>query len=329
MAKSRISYNDDGTLDFQCSCDILDKKQGARDYVNYMLDRTNQMFEYDNLPDTIPAAMLELFLQINGSVALTEVNGELYAFTGGAGGAPDPYYRPTFYVIANPALNIGQSFRIVNHLPPYDRSAWSRMQPCILMRNDTRMRGLIPLYSRYATQMVENDVSIRSAQINARQQTLIAAANGAELDAAKKYIEDLEAGKFAVVGQRPFLDGITAENVATQSSNSIIQLIELQQYLKASWYNELGLNHAFNMKREYVSAEEIAASTDMLLPLVDDMLLNREIALDAVNKEFGTNISVHKNSAWEMKEEEMQAGIEAEQQEGGEQVESTESSNVD
>ena len=90
-----------------------------------------------------------------------------------------------------------------------------------------------------------------------------------------------------------------------QGANTIIQLIELQQYLKASWYNEIGLNANFNMKREYLSEEEIRSSTDVLLPLIDDMLRCREEAVSLVNSTFGTSIGVKKNSAWENKQDEL------------------------
>ena len=63
------------------------------------------------------------------------------------------------------------------------------------------------------------------------------------------------------------------------------------------------------MKREYLSAEEIAANTDILLPLVDDMLHNRETACERINAMFGTSISVHKNSSWENKARESEAEI--------------------
>ena len=113
--------------------------------------------------------------------------------------------------------------------------------------------------------------------------------------------------------------GIRTTNVSVQSANVIIQLIELQQYLKASWYNEIGLNANFNMKREYLSEEELMAQTDTLIPLIDDMLRCRKEAIEVVNSTFGTSISVEKNSAWENKQKE----LETEQEYKEAQVEST------
>ena len=287
-----------------------------------MYDRTNQMFEYDGLPDTIPPDMLEIYLQMNGHVCITEIDGKLYALPGGLGGAPDPYYRPTLYVVANPGLRISRRLGILNFLPPFAKQDTDG--DCVLIRNDTLMQGLFYLNSRYATEIAENDVSIRSAQINTRYQVLISAGTDTELASANAYIKGIEEGKTAAVLNYPFLDNIKPVNVSVQNSNAIIQLIELQQYLKASWFNDIGLNMNFNMKREYLSEEEIQASTDMLLPLIDDMLTRREEAIKLVNEVYGTNISVQKNSAWSNKQREIEnaaALIEAQVEEAGGEVE--------
>ena len=316
---SKSRYTGDWSA-LDCRCDILDKRKSIYNYVLMMFDRTNQMFEYKGLPDTIPAHMLELYLQINGHIGWLEWNGNLYALPGGWGGAPDPYYRPTIYIVANPALGGSHDCKIVNHLPPFDETVWSTKPDCVLMRNDTNMRGLFYLFSRYATELSENDISIRSAQINSRQQSIIAASTDREIASARAYIKALEDGKLeAVMDQAMATKGIRATNVSVQSANVIIQLIELQQYLKASWYNEIGLNANFNMKREYLSEEELMAQTDTLIPLIDDMLRCRQEAIEVVNSTFGTSISVDKNSAWENKQNE----LDTEQEYKEAQVEST------
>lgn len=300
---TRPKFSGDWSL-VDCTCKIIDKEQSARFYVRSMFDRTNQMFEYTGLPDTIPSDMLELMLQLNGSVAITEVDGKLYALSGAAGGPPDPYFRRTAYIVANSALNISKTLRIVNHLPPFGTQHYDG--DCVYVKNDTNAIGLFYMFTRYATQQAENDVSIRCAQINARQQAFISASNDTELESAKQYLDGIEAGKLTVVGDTPFLEGIKTANLSVQSSNTIIQLIELQQYLKASWFNEIGLNANFNMKREYLSSEELRASNDTLLPLIDDMLRCRKDAISLVNSTYGTSITVEKNSAWEQKQVEQE-----------------------
>ena len=306
MANSQPLYRGDWSA-VDCTCDILNKKLSARKYVWAMLNRTNQMFQYKGLPDTIPAEILELYLQVNGNCCITEVGDNLFALPGELGGPPDPYYRPVLYIAAIPGLRDGdhsfsKSMKVVNHLDPFSPVHYNG--ECVLIRNDTMMQGLLYLFARYATQLTENDISIRSAQINARAHVNITAETDSEALSARAYLKALEDGKLEIVMGKAMMDSLKVQNISMNSANVIIQLIELQQYLKASWYNEIGLNANFNMKREYQSEEELQANTDVLLPLVDNMLECRRIAIEAVNKKYHTSISVDKNSSWENKQQE-------------------------
>ncbi len=305
MSNNSVYQGDFGSVD--CTCNILDKGLSVRKYVWTMLNRTNQMFEYSGLPETIPPEILELYLQINGQCCITEVGGNLFALPGNLGGPPDPYYRPTLYISAIPGLRDGdhsfsKSMKIVNHLDPFSPVHYTG--ECVLIRNDTLMQGLLYVFARYATQLTENDISIRSAQINARAHVNITAETDSEAASARAYLNALEAGKLEIVMGKAMMDSLKVQNLSINSANVIIQLIELQQYLKASWYNEIGLNANFNMKREYQSEEELQANTDILLPLVDNMLECRRKAIEAINKKYGTSISVDKNSSWENKQKE-------------------------
>lgn len=305
MNKNSLYKGDWSVVD--CTCDILDKKKSAYYYVTTMFNRTNQMFEYSGLPETIPKEILELYLQINGQCAITEVNGNLFAIPGGLGGPQDPYLRPTLYISAVPGLRDGdhsfsRTMKIVNHFDPFAPVDYNGK--CVLIKNDTLMQGMLPLYARYAQELLENDISIRCAQINARAHINISADTDSEAVSARAYLQALEAGKLEIVMGKAMMDSLKVQNISMNSANLIIQLIELQQYLKASWYNEIGLNANFNMKREYQSEEELQANTDVLLPLVDNMLECRKLALDSVNSTYGTNITVRKNSSWENKQQE-------------------------
>lgn len=330
MAKDALRFldTDEASVYFPIPVgqNLLNKELNIRNYVSYMLDRTNTMFEYTGLPDTIPAYVLELYLQTFGYAAFVKVeetnplylpsgtniaNAEItvppgiYIFFGGIGGVRDMYFRPKLFTAANPRLKESIQSTILYKGDSTDIPG----NKCVVMMNDHNRMGLLPLFNRYAQQLVENDISIRSAQINARAQVGISASTDAEAEAARKYLDNLEAGKLGIIGKSAFLDGISVSNVSTQSSNVIIQLIELQQYLKASWFNELGLNVNFNMKREYMSEEEIAVNTDILLPLIDDMLRAREEAISVINELFGLNITVSKSSAWANKEREEVAAL--------------------
>lgn len=268
------------------SCDLYEfekKKECLRDYVIYMLDRTQRMFKYEGLPDTIPQRMLEMQLQVNGFSCIAKHEGELYAYWGGLGGEPDVYLRPTVCVVSNPAQKFSKTFKID--------------EDCVIVRNDSYLYGLLPLFRRYASAMVENDLSFKLASINSRIQALITAPDDTTAEAGNKYLEDIEDGKLGVIASNEFLDGLKAQPVQG-SMRTFTDLIEYQQYLKASWYNEIGLNANYNMKREKLSTTESQMNSDALLPLVDDMLEQRRLGVERINEMFGTNITVDFDSSW-------------------------------
>lgn len=264
--------------------DFNDKELAVRNYIAYMLDRTQRIFEYKGLPDTIPQRMLEFLLQVNGYACFGECKGDLYAFYGGLGGEPDAYYRPTICVVANPYLKFNKSFKID--------------EDCVIMRNDSLLYGLLPLFSRYATAMAENDISFRLSSVNTRIEFLLSAPDDATKAAAEKFLKDIEEGKQGVIASNEFLEGIKAQEVG-RSMRTFTDLIEYQQYLKASWFNEIGLNANYNMKREKLSTTESQMNNDALLPLVEDMLEQRRLACEKINEMFGTDISVDFASSWE------------------------------
>ena len=269
-----------------------DKMYCIRQHISYMLNRTQSMFNWEGLPDTIPVRTLELFLQTNGNVCFYNYNNKLYVFTGGLGGEPDVYYMPTLYTIANPALNLSKSL-VIN-------------KECVVMANDSLYLGLIPMFSRYATAITENELSINIAMINSRIVDIISAPDDRTKASAEKFLSDILEGKQGIIGENAFLEGIKAQPYgATNNSNTLTNLIEMEQYIKASWYNELGLNANYNMKRESLNSAESQLNNDALLPFVDDMLKSRERGVSMVNNMFGTNIKVSFASSWEDNEQEL------------------------
>ena len=270
---------------------VTDKEKATMAYIRYMLARTQSMFAYHGLPDTIPQRMLELYLQKNGNCFVTKVNGDLYAFTGGLGGEPNAYYMPTLYTVANPFLKLSKNYKI-------DEDG-------ILIMNDSLMQGLMPMLSKYTSLMTENVLTIRTATILLRLIGMLSASDDKTKKSADQFIENLEKGKISAVAESAFFDGVKLQSIANSNSSYLQQFIELQQYLKASLFNELGLNANYNMKREAIGGNEAALNEDFLLPFIDDMLQCRREALEKINAMFGTEITVDFSSSWRINEKEI------------------------
>lgn len=306
-----------------------------RKYVENMLSRTAQMFVYQNLPKSMPPQIMETWLQQYGQLCIARIpstdfitqgvetvntdslipidpipdpdtdvtqiiehadeptanltgsaseTSDIYFFTCEPGGRPDIYYRPTICIVANPLFKEQKNFVIGKN--------------CVLMKNDVFAQGLLPIMFRYAKEYTEADITIISTFLNTRIRTIIEASDGPEIESARQYLADIEAGRMSAITSRPLIDSLKVWSDSIGTASLLTQTIDARQALQVAWFNELGIDPNFSLKREYVSAEEIGSNTDLLMPLVDHMLVCRKNAVDQINKLFGTNILVEKSSAW-------------------------------
>ena len=275
---------------------VTDKSKSSASIINYMLARLQKMFKYKNLPESIPRQYLENYLLVNGSCIIARdkknpSDQSIYAFVGAAGGEPDIYYRPTKYMIANPSLNFSAEYYISDTDPNHERDA-------ILVRNDTMWQGLYPMMARYAALISENLLTIRTADVMLRVLALITAPDDSSRLAADQFLKDIVDGKLSSIAENRFLDGIRMQNPPSNNGSYLTQFIELHQYLVGSFYNEVGLNANYNMKREALSESETGLNDDSLMPLCEDMLRCRREDMAAVNDLFGTSIEVDFDSSW-------------------------------
>ena len=307
-----MDFNYFGLGNYFKSYNFKDKERSVRTYVNYMLNRVQSMFKYNGLPDTIPQKMIELYIMVNGHAVIIEHEGSLYVCFGNWGGEPDEYYVPKNYIVANPYLNLFKTYTIG--------------EDCVLAHNDSLYYGLMPMFQRYASLLVENDITMRMVDINSRISALIDAKDDSTYASAQKYLSDIEAGENGVIASQAFFDGITTQPYGEHNYQRLTDLIEFHQYMKASWFNELGLNSNYNMKREAITSNESQLNDDMLLPLIDDMFNCRQLWIEQVNDMFGTDWSIEWSSSWKDNEQEneltlelMEAEIDSERSEGGEE----------
>lgn len=283
---------------------LKDKRKLIDQYIQYMFIRTQSMFHYEGLPETIPEKDLELILQVTGSATITKVNDKLYAFYGGLGGELNEYYLPTISTVANPYLNFSKNLKIGDD--------------CIVILNDPLYMGLIPLFEKNAALLAETDVTLRFATINARIPELIIADNDTTKKSAEKYLEYIITGeKIGIISSNEFFEGLKTADYTSQNSNIIKDLIELHNYIKSSWYIDLGISANWNAKRESLNESETSMNDDILLPLIDQMLIQRKEGCERINKLYGTEISVELSSSWKKIREEINIQMENQENKNG------------
>lgn len=269
---------------------VKNKDKAVTTFINNTLNKLQEMFIYDGLPDTLPQSELERILITNGNAFITEINGNIYALQGTLGGEIDEYNRPKFYTVANVALNLTKTFNIKND--------------GVLMKNDYLMTGIMPIIYKYGALLVEAEISLNSSAILSRIQLLISAPDDKTKASADLFIDKIINGDFSIIAENAFLDGVKMQNAPVGHSKYITQFIELVQYYKASFLHEIGLNSNYNMKREHLNDEEILLNVDALLPFIDNMYHCRLNAINEINEKYNLNIIVDYNSAWKTTHEE-------------------------
>ena len=300
---------------------VTDKSKSAESIICYMLARLQKMFKYEGLPDSIPRQYLENYLLVNGHCVIGRdlrhpEDENIYAFVGAAGGEPDIYYRPTRYMVANPSLQTSNQYYISTTDPNHEPNA-------VLVRNDTMWQGLYPMMARYAALISENLLTIRTADVMLRVLALITAPDDSSRLAADQFLKDITEGHLASIAENRFLDGIRMQNPPSNNGSYLTQFIELHQYLVGSFYNEVGLNANYNMKREALSESETGLNDDSLMPLCEDMLRCRQEDMDRVNAMFGTSIQVSLDSSWLENEIERLLSLRSQAQEASSQLDNT------
>lgn len=281
--KKYLQYLNDLGLSQKADYDYKDKTRNVNNEIERMLTRSIMMFQWHNLPDTIPQDQLELMLQTQGYAIIGQDNGKLYAFYGSLGGVPNEYYQPTKAIVSNPYLNLNKEFTIG--------------EDCALIKNDVMLQGLLPLYSKYATFESETDISLLMALVNLRVQAYISASDDRAIQSAKTFIDNLYKGDLSVIADDPMLQSLSINTV--NKYQDLVQIKEVQQYIRGQLYNEIGLATNYNLKKERVTQAEVELNTDNLYPFVDNMYERRKEGIESVYDLFGASWEVEFSSSWD------------------------------
>lgn len=262
---------------------LTDKHKLLKQFKNNQLNKSLTMFEWSNLPDTIPAVELEKMLQINGYAVIAEYQGKLYAFQAGFSGQ-DPYNQPTKAIVNNPALKNNTTYTIG--------------EDCIVIKNDDMKQGLNGIYEYYGQRLIENQITMLMTDYNLRMPFTISSSDDQTTQSAKMYLKKIIDGSLGVIGEQKLFKALSVTPTNSKQTATFADLYGYQQFIIAQLNNTIGLATNNNMKRERLTTNEIEVNKNASYPLVDNMLKNRQQAVDAINEMFNADISVEYSSIW-------------------------------
>lgn len=262
---------------------LTDKHKLLKQFKSNQLNKSLTMFEWSNLPETIPAVELEKMLQINGYAVIAEYQGKLYAFQAGFSGQ-DPYNQPTKALVNNPALKNNTTYTIG--------------EDCIVIKNDDMKQGLNGIYEYYGQRLIENQITMLMTDYNLRMPFTISSSDDQTTQSAKMYLKKIIDGSLGVIGEQKLFKALSVTPTNSKQTATFSDLYGYQQFIIAQLNNTIGLATNNNMKRERLTTNEIEVNKNASYPLVDNMLKNRQQAVAAINEMFDVDISVEYSSIW-------------------------------
>lgn len=282
----------------------------------------------DNLPEKADINFVMTHLLTVGTIACVKIEDEIYMTNGYLGGARDVNYYGTRVIGSNPILGSYDVERGVEgdviFLTPFDNVP---LDDCGLNRTDGGIHSLIKFT---AALLADNISSINSAQINGRVQAIVTAEDSTVASTAEAALKELYAGKPYKVLTEDIYKRIHVNPIsASVSSHQLIELIEVQQYIRAMFWNAIGIDANYNMKRERLINAEVEANFAALKVPVSTMLNSLNASAEKVNKCLNTEIHFRLNPEFVNLQQKGDENAKKNKSEESENTNKSDSSNVE
>ena len=258
-------------------------------YFTLLFDTLLEMFEWKNLPDTIPKRFLESILRTSGEVFVSRINDKLIASGGTLSGDVDEY---------------GLGTECIAVCPRGEARGQRNIDIAYGINNDTATPDMLLYWITHL--LSETDKSIKLNVIYSRLLKIPKVAtekDKAMFEELLKKVMDGDPQAFASTNALDMEFGAGTEVFELTDSNKIDKLPYLTQFFDDTlkrFYNFYGQPMQNQNKRAQSISDEIHGqdSVSFIIPL--QMLRCRQALADNINKIFGTDISVDFSPLWRL-----------------------------
>lgn len=256
-------------------------------YFDILFNTLNSMFEWEGLPDSIPARFLEGYLHAFGHVSVGEIDGTLYCGQGGLTGSVDAYGEGTEVLLTTP-IGSTRGERSVNMA--YGRNNDSASADSILW-----------LTVHYLSEIA---ISLNCNITYARLLPIPVVNDDKTKIAIDETVAALKDGKFSAVVSDNILDVIEGDlklvNLSdVKNVDRIPYLSRLIDDVLKQFYNFYGQNLQTINQGSQTNEDELHGMDSTARILTDNMLKCRQELSEDLNRIFGLNTSVKYSKAWE------------------------------
>lgn len=185
---------------------------------------------------------------------------------------------------------IDEKTNFIAHSPKWT-GTYEIGKECALINNTAIRNPAMHLIHHYAVLLAHADVSLTMCMINHRTDAGIPVAKSQKhkesIHQLQKKVFNGQYGALADIGDI----GLEYIKVTNSSSEDITKLFEVREKLIKSFYADIGVRSAFEKNNNTV-VDEITSDQSFLLLNISDMLEQRKLGCERVNKLFGTSWTV-------------------------------------
>lgn len=276
--------------------DVSDVTEGYNYWVWKLLNICLDIFDYENLPATLPAREIESNLMLTGHCFIFPHKGELITSVTSIYGF-DKYYNPTKATYAQAVIGSRSNINIEDYAIIYNSS----LKDNVL--NIPSDGSLLTFIQRYARQLADMESTINSyIAINMRLTSLPVGTNDNIKGSLRRFFDMLRLGKREVIVDTPIIESFRMVDFSTNKTNdTLTDMLQCRDKILEMFYRDIGVKFR-NNKRANMTESEVESDNQVLLISLDDMLKQREAGIEEVNNKYGTNIKVAINDRFKVKE---------------------------
>lgn len=272
-----------------------------RHFFRTLYNNASKLIVIEGLEDYVNRDFVMSQLLLSGRIAIFKEKEKMYWLNCNVGGAVDEYYKPSRVLIANPILGSKDLERdskaVVVHLTPMDiLQEYPKTSPLFSYEG-----GLYSLIAMCSTLLSDNISSINTAQINTRVHAIFTADSDSAAKTGETVLRKIYAGEpYSVVTSEMFSQFHVNPMANSAISKDLIELLEVHQYINAMFWNALGIDCNYNMKRERLITAEVDKNLLSLKVSINTILETLNADFEKVNSVFGTYYHAIMNPEFDM-----------------------------
>lgn len=280
----------------------LDKNILYQHFFRTLYNNASKVILLKGLPDDADKEFIMSQLLLVGRIAVFKTKGNVYFLNGHIGGIPDEYYYPTKVLIANPVLGSFDLERnkeaVMVYLTPTDRILDVPKSPTIIYG------GLFSLISMVANILAECMTTVNTTLMNTRVHAIYTADTESAAKSAEPILKSIYMGKPYSVVTSELLERLNVNPLSEHGlSNCLIETLEVCQYVLSLFWNGIGIDANYNMKRERLITAEVDKNIQSLIVPIQTILETLNDGFNKANDLFGINVEAIKNPDFALEQE--------------------------